>query len=86
MKDSLSRFSLEAVKFNSQMFICLVAIWLIVVGTAISSIYSQPLTKKQRMFWVLMVVCLPVAGVLIYLPFSMPEGRQTALLSFMKKK
>jgi hypothetical protein len=32
------------------------------------------------------VICLPVVGVLIYLPFSMPEARQNALLSFVKKK
>jgi hypothetical protein len=86
MKDTLNRFSLDAVKFNDQMFICLVAIWLVVVGTTISSIYSQPFSKKQRLFWVLLVICLPVIGLLVYLPFSMPEGRQSALLSFVKKK
>ncbi|MGZ4961082.1 MAG: PLDc N-terminal domain-containing protein [Limisphaerales bacterium] len=86
MRDSLNRFSLDAVKFNDQMFICLVAIWLVVIGTAISSIYSQPFSKKQRLFWILLVICLPVIGLLIYLPFSMPEGRQSALLSFIKKK
>lgn len=86
MRESFNRFSLDAVKFNSQMLICLVAIWLVVTGTAISSIYSQPFSKKQRLFWVLLVIFLPVVGLLIYLPFSMPEGRQSALLSFVKKK
>jgi hypothetical protein len=86
MSESLNRFSLEAVKFNDQMLICLIAIWLVVVGTAISSIYSQPFSKKQRLFWVLMVICLPIVGTLVYLPFSMPEGRQNALMSFVKKK
>lgn len=86
MRESLNRFSLEAVKFNDQMLLSLIAIWLVVIGTAISSIYSQPFSKKQRLFWVLVVICLPVIGVLIYLPFSMPEGRQNALLSFVKKK
>jgi hypothetical protein len=86
MRESLNRFSLDAVKFNDQMLICLVAIWLVVIGTAISSIYSQPFSKKQRLFWVLVVVCVPIAGVLIYLPFSMPEARNNALMSFVKKK
>jgi uncharacterized membrane protein YoaK (UPF0700 family) len=86
MRESLNRFSLDAVKFNDEMFICLVAIWLVVIGTAISSIYSQPFSQKQRFFWVLVVICLPIVGVLIYLPFSMPEARQNALLSFVKKK
>lgn len=86
MRDALNKFSLDAVKFNGQMFICLVAIWLVVIGTAISSIYSQPFSPKQRLFWILLVICLPVIGLLIYLPFSMPEGRQSALLSFVKKK
>lgn len=86
MRENLNKFSLDAVKFNDQMFICLVAIWLVVIGTAISSIYSQPFSKKQRLFWSLLVICLPVVGLLIYLPFSMPEGRHSALLSFVKKK
>jgi hypothetical protein len=86
MREALNRFSLDAVKFNSQMLLCLIAIWLVVIGTTISSIYSQPFSKKQRMFWILLVVCLPVVGLLIYLPFSMPEGRQSVLMSFSKKK
>jgi hypothetical protein len=86
MRESLNRFSLDAVKFNDQMLICLIAIWLVVIGTAISSIYSQPFSKKQRLFWVLVVICLPIVGVLIYLPFSMPEARHNALMSFVKKK
>jgi putative Mn2+ efflux pump MntP len=86
MTESLNRFSLEAVKFNDQMLVGLIAIWLVVIGTAISSIYSQPFSKKQRFFWILVVICLPVVGLLVYLPFSMPEARQNALLSFIKKK
>jgi hypothetical protein len=86
MRESLNRFSLDAVKFNDQMLLCLVAIWLVVVGTSISSIFSQPFSKKQRTFWTVLVICLPIVGVLIYLPFSMPEGKQSALLSFSKKK
>jgi hypothetical protein len=86
MRETLNRFSLDAVKFNDQMLVCLVAIWLVVVGTAVSSIYSQPFSKKQRLFWILLIICLPIVGVLIYLPFSLPEGRQSALMSFVKKK
>lgn len=86
MRESLNRFSLDAVKFNDQMMICLVAIWLVVIGTAISSVYSQPFSKKQRLFWTFLIVCLPIVGLLVYLPFSMPEGRQSALMSFIKKK
>lgn len=86
MRETLNRFSLDAVKFNDQMLVCLVAIWLVVIGTAISSIHSQPFSKKQRLFWTLVVICLPVVGLLIYLPFSMPEGRQNTLMSFVKKK
>jgi hypothetical protein len=86
MRESLNRFSLDAVKFNDQMLICLIAIWLVIIGTAISSIYSQPFSKKQRFFWVLVITCLPIFGILIYLPFSMPEARYNALMSFIKKK
>jgi hypothetical protein len=86
MRQALNRFSLDAVKFNNEMLLCLVAVWLVVVGTTISSIYSQPFSTKQRVFWILLVVCLPIIGLLIYLPFSMPEARQSALMGFVKKK
>ena len=68
------------------MEICLVAIWLVVVGTVVSSILSQPFSAKQRFFWIGMVVCVPIIGVLAYLPFSVTEERGSDVLGTPRKK
>jgi hypothetical protein len=70
MLDIFNRFDLQAIKFNAQTVIAAIAIWLVIVGCAISSILAQPFAKRQRQFWIAVVVCLPLIGVLAYLPFS----------------
>jgi hypothetical protein len=70
MLEQLSKFSLDAVKFTKSMFVCYVIIWLMVVGCALHSIWHQPFTRRQRLFWMLLVVGVPLLGVLVYLPFS----------------
>ncbi len=70
MSDIFSRFNLHAAKFNGQVWLCLAAIWLVVLGCAITSIYTQPFSSRQRKLWLSTVVCIPLLGVLAYLPFS----------------
>lgn len=70
MSELLSKFSLEAAKFNAQVLAAALLVWALVLGCAISSILSQRLTPKQRIFWIAMVVFLPIIGLLAYLPFS----------------
>ncbi|MCE9609816.1 MAG: PLDc N-terminal domain-containing protein [Chthoniobacter sp.] len=70
MSEILAKFSLRAAKFHGQVWMCLVAIWLIVVCCMIASINSQPFSGRQRKFWILTVCLLPIAGALAYLPFS----------------
>ena len=45
-------------------------VWICVVGCVISSIFTQPFDLKQRIFWVAVVILLPVIGILAYLPFA----------------
>jgi hypothetical protein len=85
MSDLLNRFSLDAVKWNSQIAACLLLIWVVVLASAISSVASQPFTKKQRLFWILLILGLPVLGLLVYLPFSVAENKYPLLFSFKKK-
>ena len=85
MSEILYRFSWEAVKFNTEMAVCLGIIWVLVLGTAISSIFSQPFTAKQRLFWLCLIIFLPVVGMLAYLPFSLTENRPTLLFGAGKK-
>jgi hypothetical protein len=70
MSEILSRFSLEAAKFNGQIFLCLLVIWLAMVGCAIVSINSQNFSERRRWMWIWIVVGVPLFGLLAYLPFS----------------
>ena len=70
MNNLLNRFSLESVKWNDQIMLCLIAIWLVVLGCAISSVMGQPFNKQRRTFWMILIIALPVVGLLAYLPFS----------------
>ncbi len=66
----MTRFSLQAAKWNGSIAAALLLVWLVVLGCIISSILSQPFDRKQRIFWIAMVVLLPALGVLAYLPFA----------------
>ena len=70
MSELLNRFSLEAAKFNGQVFICLLLIWAAMVYCAIGSINSQAFSERQRRAWLFVVIGIPLLGMLAYLPFS----------------
>jgi uncharacterized membrane protein YhaH (DUF805 family) len=70
MQDFFNRFSLRTIKFDWPVILVLAVIWLVVLGCVISSILAQPLAGRQKTFWVAVVVCVPLFGVLAYLPFS----------------
>jgi hypothetical protein len=86
MSELLNRFSFEAIKFNNQILFCLVAVWLVLLGCAVHSIFSLPFNKHQRWFWILMVVCLPGVGLLSYLPFALTTERPAAYFKKRWKK
>jgi hypothetical protein len=70
MSELLNRFSLEAAKFNRQVFFSLLLIWIALVACAIVSINSQGFSERQRRLWIGIVVGVPLLGLLAYLPFS----------------
>ena len=70
MSDFFNRFSLQSVKFGSAVGVCMAAIWLSVLWCTIASIWTQPFSRRQRTFWIVLVIALPLVGVLAYLPFS----------------
>ncbi len=88
MSEILNRFSLDAAKFNGQIFACLAIIWAAIVGMSILSINSQRLSERQRRFWIALVVCVPLFGVLAYLPFSVrrEDLPQMFLMKFQKNR
>ena len=70
MSELFNRFTYQDAKFNTQVVLACLGVWLIVLWCAISSILSQPFTRRQRQFWLAVVILLPVIGLLAYLPFS----------------
>ena len=70
MSEILNRFSLDAAKFNSQVFVSLLLIWIAMVYCATISINSQGFSARQRRLWIWIVICVPLLGLLAYLPFS----------------
>ncbi|HEX4085472.1 MAG TPA: hypothetical protein VHY22_11210 [Chthoniobacteraceae bacterium] len=70
MSQILRHFSLQAAAWNGTVVFAIILLWCGVVGCVISSIIAQPFDRRQRIFWIAMVVLLPLVGVLSYLPFS----------------
>lgn len=85
MSEIFSRFSLHAAKFHGQVWLCLGAIWLVVLFCTIASINRQPFTPRQRRLWTLVVCLFPVAGALAYLPFSCRWENFSQLFLFRSK-
>jgi len=70
MSELLNRFSLEAAKFNGQVFLSLLLIWIALVYCAVISLRSQGFSDRQRRLWTWIIMAVPLLGLLAYLPFS----------------
>jgi len=70
MPHLLNRFNLHAAKWNGWTAFNLLFIWMLVLACVISSIVAQPFDRKQRIFWIAVVILLPGIGTLAYLPFA----------------
>jgi len=70
MSELLNRFSFSTAKWDNTIAICLLAIWLIIVICAISSVRAQGFSDWGRRFWIAAILFVPVLGLLAYLPFS----------------
>jgi MFS family permease len=66
----LDHFSLHAAKWNGLVIGALLLVWAAVLGCVVSSILTQPFDRRQRVFWITLVILLPFVGVLCYLPFA----------------
>src|SRR5438309_2150932 len=65
-------FNVEASKMDGLTWAVIIGVWVLVVACAIGSVFvlGQRFTPKQRWGWIALIVCVPVLGLLIYLPFS----------------
>ena len=86
MKELLSRFSLEAIKFDGQVLTCMILVWVTVVGSAISSINRQNYGLAQRRFWIAVVSLVPVFGVLWYIAVSFDADKYPELFFWRRSK
>ena len=70
MSELLNRFSFVTARITGEVAIFLLLIWAVILTCAISSVRAQPWSEGQRRFWVWVMICLPILGLLAYLPFS----------------
>ena len=70
MRELFSRFTFQESKLTTQIWIFALVLWLVVLSCAIASICAQPFSRRQRFVWIALVVCIPILGLLAYLPFS----------------
>ena len=66
----LVRFDFENAHWDPRVAACLIAIWVVIMLCAISSIRSQAFGDGREQFWTAIVIFVPIIGVLAYLPFS----------------
>ncbi len=86
MREIISRFSWDAIKFDDQVLAAMIIVWGAVLLCAVSSIRNQPFTKLQRTFWLSLVIGLPMIGLLFYLPFSFRATNYPELFFWKRSK
>jgi len=85
MYELLQRISFSGNSFDFKVAICLVALWVMVVGCTIWSIQSGSRTPVQKKMWIALVVFVPLIGILAYLPTCI-DREQVTLLPFFRKQ
>lgn len=69
----LYRFDLVNPHWDHRVGYILVALWVVIVLCAISSIKTQGFGEARERFWIIVVTAVPIIGVLAYLPFSVKK-------------
>jgi hypothetical protein len=86
MSELLHRFSFATANWNGQILACVLILWLLIVGCAISSIRAQGFSHGQRRFWIGIVLLMPVIGLLAYLPFSVRQEDSPVRVTLRPRK
>ncbi len=69
----VSKFDFGNPQFSRGIAICLLLVWVMVLGCVVWSILGQKCKPYVKLLLILMVVGIPGLGVLFYLPFSLKE-------------
>ena len=80
----LNDFEISSDKLNWQVRTCAVILWIAVLYCGVWSINMQPFNRKERLTWMICVVCFPLVGLLVYLVRA-GHTASTGALSFWKK-
>lgn len=86
MQDLINRFDFNSPKLDSQIIVCAIIIWLTVMVCGITSVRSQGWTRRKQLFWVLLIVALPLVGLLAYLPFAIHFEENAQYFGWKKQK
>jgi chromate transport protein ChrA len=81
----LSRFDFSDPHFGQEMFFFVAIIWCVVLVSAVWSICSKMQKWPARAFWIAIVVCLPLVGLLLYLPFSIDSDSFQSFVRFGRR-
>jgi len=84
MRELINRFSLDAIKFDAQVGIGMILIWLLVLACATTSVMQRHARTRSRLGWLLIIYFVPVLGLLIYLPFALHLEKYPDLLIWRK--
>ena len=71
----------DSLKASYQILFCVSVLWVVVVGCSAFSVFSQPFSKKQRAFWMFVILAFPLVGLLSYLPFSIKKENYPGLFN-----
>ena len=66
MSELLNRFSFVTARITGEVAIFLLLIWAVILACGISSVRAQPWSDGQRRFWVWVIICLPILGLLAF--------------------
>lgn len=81
----LYRFDFETAHWDARVAVCLFLIWTVILICAVSSIRSQGFSAGQQRLWITLVTCVPVVGLLAYLPFSVKQDDMPHYFRFRPK-
>jgi len=70
MTQLFSPFAFQESKLTLLVWAFAAVIWIAILACALSSIAAQPFSRRQRTLWIALIVCVPIFGLLAYLPFS----------------
>lgn len=66
--DKISKFvSVHPMPLEGRGWLVVLAVWLVVLGCAHSSILRMVSTRRDRVWWIVVVTGLPVLGMAVYL-------------------